>query len=173
MIKAPNGDLPETAFELSLVRTCNGETSSQGQSRFVCFTVTAIGDPASLRRHSVRVGRVAKSYNYRSPRRTLGRLKPVGEPAAVSLPGPRDSRFWHIYPGRVTRPPRGRGPSTHQTWSIMQTARVSTRIIHSTIGCATALVLCGAPSALAQEKQKIAYKVTAENSKYTQRNTID
>ena len=55
----------------------------------------------------------------------------------------------------------------------MQTARLSTGIIHSAIGCATALVLCGAPSALAQEKQKIAYKVTAENSKYTQRNTID
>jgi hypothetical protein len=33
--------------------------------------------------------------------------------------------------------------------------------------------VCGAPSAWAQEKQKISYKVTAENAKYTQRNTID
>ena len=55
----------------------------------------------------------------------------------------------------------------------MPTAPLSTRIIHSVISCATAVALCGAPSALAQEKQKIAYKVTAENSKYTQRNTID
>ena len=55
----------------------------------------------------------------------------------------------------------------------MQTARLRTGIIHSAISCAAALVLCGAPSAWAQEKQKISYKVTAENSKYTQRNTID
>ena len=55
----------------------------------------------------------------------------------------------------------------------MQTAWHSTRIIHSAISCATALVLCSASSAWAQEKQKVSYKVTAENSKYTQRNTID
>jgi hypothetical protein len=55
----------------------------------------------------------------------------------------------------------------------MQTARLRTGIIHSAISCAAALMLCGAPSAWAQEKQKISYKVTAENSKYTQRNTID
>ena len=55
----------------------------------------------------------------------------------------------------------------------MQTARLRTGIIHSAIGCAAALMVCGAPSAWAQEKQKISYKVTAENSKYTQRNTID
>jgi hypothetical protein len=46
-------------------------------------------------------------------------------------------------------------------------------MILSAIGCTVALMLCGAPSAWAQEKQKISYKVTAENSKYTQRNTID
>src|SRR2546423_4989159 len=55
----------------------------------------------------------------------------------------------------------------------MQTARLRTGIIHSAIGCAAALMVCGAPGAWAQEKQKISYKVTAENSKYTQRNTID
>jgi hypothetical protein len=55
----------------------------------------------------------------------------------------------------------------------MQTARLRTRMIHSAISFAAALMLCGAPSAWAQDKQKIAYKVTAENSKYTQRNTID
>src|SRR4029453_13009942 len=54
----------------------------------------------------------------------------------------------------------------------MQTTRLKTAIIHSTIGCAAALIL-GPPSAWAQEKQKISYKVSAENAKYTQRNTID
>ena len=55
----------------------------------------------------------------------------------------------------------------------MQTARLRTGIIHSAIGCAAALMMCGASSAWAQEKQKVSYKVSAENSKYTQRNTID
>jgi len=51
----------------------------------------------------------------------------------------------------------------------MQTARLRIGIIHSAIGCAVALMVCGVPSAWAQEKQKISYKVTADNSKYTQR----
>ena len=55
----------------------------------------------------------------------------------------------------------------------MQKGRLMTRMIYSAISCAAALTLCGAPGAWAQDKQKIAYKVTAENSKYTQRNTID
>ena len=55
----------------------------------------------------------------------------------------------------------------------MQAARLRVGIIHSAIGCAAALMVCAPPSAWAQEKQKISYKVTAENSKYTQRNTID
>lgn len=55
----------------------------------------------------------------------------------------------------------------------MQTACLRIGIIHSAISCAVALMVCGAPSAWAQEKQKISYKVTADNSKYTQRNTID
>ena len=53
----------------------------------------------------------------------------------------------------------------------MQTARL--RVFQSAMGCAAALMVCGAPSAWAQEKQKISYRVSAENSKYTQRNTID
>ena len=55
----------------------------------------------------------------------------------------------------------------------MQTPRLRTGIVHSALGCAAALMVCSAPSAWAQEKQKISYKVTAESSKYTQRNTID
>ena len=55
----------------------------------------------------------------------------------------------------------------------MQIARLRTRTLHSAIGCALALMVCGIPDAGAQDKQKISYKVTAENSKYTQRNTID
>jgi len=55
----------------------------------------------------------------------------------------------------------------------MQTTRLRNEIIQSAISCAVALMICGAPSAWAQEKQKISYKVGAENSKYTQRNTID
>ena len=55
----------------------------------------------------------------------------------------------------------------------MQIARLRTRTLHSAIGCALALMVCGIPDAWAQDKQKISYKVTAENSKYTQRNTID
>ena len=55
----------------------------------------------------------------------------------------------------------------------MQTARLRTRIINSAMSCTAALVLSSGPTAWAQDKQKISYKVTAENSKYTQRNTID
>jgi hypothetical protein len=55
----------------------------------------------------------------------------------------------------------------------MQTTYLRNEIVHSAICCAIALVVCGASSAWAQEKQKISYKVSAENSKYTQRNTID
>ena len=55
----------------------------------------------------------------------------------------------------------------------MQIARLRIGIFHSAISCALVLMACGAPSAWAQEKQKISYKVTADNSKYTQRNTID
>jgi hypothetical protein len=55
----------------------------------------------------------------------------------------------------------------------MQAARVRTRIIYSAISFAAVVMMCAAPSSWAQEKQKISYKVTAENSKYTQRNTID
>ena len=55
----------------------------------------------------------------------------------------------------------------------MQTAHLGTGIIRSAISCAVAFMLCTAPSAWAQEKQKVSYKVTAENAKYTQRNTID
>jgi hypothetical protein len=55
----------------------------------------------------------------------------------------------------------------------MQAVGLRTRILYSVISCAAALVLCVTPSASAQEKQRISYKVTAENSKYTQRNTID
>jgi hypothetical protein len=45
--------------------------------------------------------------------------------------------------------------------------------VRSSIACAIALTACVASTAWAQEKQKIAYKVGTENSKYTQRNTID
>jgi hypothetical protein len=55
----------------------------------------------------------------------------------------------------------------------MQIARLRTGMIRSAIGCAAALMLFSAPSAWAQEKVKVSYKVTAENSKYTQRDTID
>jgi len=55
----------------------------------------------------------------------------------------------------------------------MQIARRRSPMINSAIGCAVALMVCSAPSAWAQGKQKITYTVTAENSKYTQRNVID
>jgi len=54
----------------------------------------------------------------------------------------------------------------------MKIDSVNTGFVRAAAFCAVALVLC-APSAWAQEKQKVSYKVTAENSKYTQRNTID
>ena len=41
------------------------------------------------------------------------------------------------------------------------------------INCVAAVVLCSPVNAWAQEKQKVSYKVAAENAKYTQRNTID
>jgi hypothetical protein len=56
---------------------------------------------------------------------------------------------------------------------MMKIDNVNTGFVRAAAFCAVAFVLCGAPSAWAQEKQKISYKVTAENSKYTQRNTID
>ena len=46
-------------------------------------------------------------------------------------------------------------------------------VISFAISCAVAVVLCSAMNAWAQEKQKVSYKVTAEDAKYTQRNTID
>jgi hypothetical protein len=55
----------------------------------------------------------------------------------------------------------------------MQTTGLRNEVIHTAISCAVALMLCGAPNAWAQEKQKISYKVSAEDAKYTQRNTID
>src|SRR5262245_25073111 len=45
--------------------------------------------------------------------------------------------------------------------------------IRSTLACTAALMLCAAPGAWAQEKQKVSYKVGSENSKYTQRQTLD
>src|SRR5215831_18159155 len=50
---------------------------------------------------------------------------------------------------------------------------LSSRFTRSAICCLVTLTLCGSPSAWAQQKQKVSYKVTAENSKYTQRHTLD
>ena len=47
------------------------------------------------------------------------------------------------------------------------------QLAHRAFICVTALMFCSASSAWAQQKQKVSYKVTAENSKYTQRHTID
>ena len=55
----------------------------------------------------------------------------------------------------------------------MTNDRVNIALVRTAAFCAATFVLCGAPSALAQEKQKVSYKVTADNSKYTQRNTLD
>jgi len=42
-----------------------------------------------------------------------------------------------------------------------------------TLVCAAALALCGASGALAQQKQKVSYKVTADGATYPQRHTLD
>ena len=55
----------------------------------------------------------------------------------------------------------------------MQRASLKTAIIRAAISGVAALMLCSAPSAWAQQKQKVSYKVTGEDSKYTQRNTLD
>jgi hypothetical protein len=47
------------------------------------------------------------------------------------------------------------------------------KIFHAALVSVAALSLSGAPSAWAQQKQKMSYKVGAENSKYTQRHTLD
>ena len=41
------------------------------------------------------------------------------------------------------------------------------------VGIAAAFALCSAPAAWAQQKQKVSYKVFAENSKYIQRHVIE
>src|ERR1700682_1611521 len=56
---------------------------------------------------------------------------------------------------------------------MMKTDNLNTGFVCAAAFCAAALMLCGAPSVWAQEKQKVSYKVTADNSKYTQRNTLD
>src|SRR5262245_51026006 len=47
------------------------------------------------------------------------------------------------------------------------------KMLNAALVSVAALSLCGAPSAWAQQKQKLSYKVGAENSKYTQRHTLD
>lgn len=55
----------------------------------------------------------------------------------------------------------------------MKTDNVISGFVRAAAVCTTAFALCSAPGAWAQEKHKVSYKVTAENSKYTQRNTLD
>ena len=55
----------------------------------------------------------------------------------------------------------------------MNTTGINTRFVRAAISCVAAAALCAAPDASAQEKQKISYKVGAENSRYTQRHTLD
>src|SRR5262252_374975 len=47
------------------------------------------------------------------------------------------------------------------------------KIFNAALISVAALSLCGAPSAWAQQKQKVSYKVGAGDSKYTQRHTLD
>ena len=47
------------------------------------------------------------------------------------------------------------------------------KVFNAAIVFATGLVLCSAPAAWAQQKQKVSYKVGAGDSKYTQRHTLD
>ena len=55
----------------------------------------------------------------------------------------------------------------------MQAANLGNAMLRAAIFSVAALMLASAPDAWAQQKQKVSYKVTAENSKYTQRHTID
>lgn len=55
----------------------------------------------------------------------------------------------------------------------MPTASRRTVVARTAICCVIAVTLCGMTAAWAQQKQKVSYKVSAEDSKYTQRQIID
>ena len=55
----------------------------------------------------------------------------------------------------------------------MQIASLGTGMMSAAICCAAALALLAAPGVWAQEKQKVSFKVGAENAKYPQRHTLD
>jgi hypothetical protein len=55
----------------------------------------------------------------------------------------------------------------------MKTDNLKNGVVCAVTFFAAAFVLCASPNARAQEKQKFSYKVTAKDSKYTQRNTLE
>ena len=55
----------------------------------------------------------------------------------------------------------------------MQTVSFKSGFVCAAIFSVATFSLCSAPVAWAQQKQKVSYKVTADNSKYTQRHTLE
>ena len=55
----------------------------------------------------------------------------------------------------------------------MNTTGVNIRLVRAAISCVAVAGLMAAPAAWAQDKQKVSFKVGAENSKYIQRHTLE